>query len=381
MANKKKNETKLRTLFLSDETVKSFAQSLIGRGLIDRSSISAEKVKQEKAEFIDFLASAFSSVDSEKEAAISPATNFLQQCINKEHINKFTTNLVKFATTCKTAAEYGGDPILSVHSEILCLVLSAVGVTVVATAPETPVFTPEWDRLRTEIQDLFDEVRAALSEPPEIWDKLKSHWIRANVEARADNYPEANKIAGKVKTALLNLLKGPSSEDAPGKTPGLVDQLTEQAKGLVDCQFVATDGFTVSKIIEDSESWNDITRELVPATVMDSAAVLESLPPGGKCWCWLTGSSTHTPFLYLVPMIKDPGGASFQAELPRLYKRFKNSFEDAISGILARSKTNKLLLSSKDANAQQISDRINVLQEHYGVEFPAFQELMDAIMR
>ncbi len=144
---------------------------------------------------------------------------------------------------------------------------------------------------------------------------------------------------------------------------------------LVDCQLLDAAGGRVDRIIADSTLWAGVARSTVPGTIRATAAVLENLPVGGECWFWLAGGAADPPFLHLVPTEGDPDGAAFQAELPRLYRRFATSFADAIAGVMSRPTADRLLFSSRDARVQQFPAQVQALLDRYGVEFPALRAL------
>jgi hypothetical protein len=101
---------------------------------------------------------------------------------------------------------------------------------------------------------------------------------------------------------------------------------------------------------------------------------------GGECWFWLTASAANSAFLYLAPTAEDPEGVAFQAELPRLFRRFAHSFEDAITGVMSQPTAGRLLFSSNGTRAQHFAQKVEALSDRYGAEFPALRALSGAAL-
>ena len=151
---------------------------------------------------------------------------------------------------------------------------------------------------------------------------------------------------------------------------------------LVDCQFLVASGGLVDAVIAEPSLWKGVSRDPVPGTLLATAAILEALPVGGDCWFWITGgpSPSSTPFLHLLPTGDDPEGLAFQSALPRLYKRFPQSFSDAVSGLMSRPTVDRWLFSSQDERAPQFAAQLKALLDRYGAEFPALRALEGAVL-
>jgi len=150
---------------------------------------------------------------------------------------------------------------------------------------------------------------------------------------------------------------------------------------LVDCQLLVSSGGTVEEVIADPVLWQDVQRAEVPATMRATSAVLEALPLGGECWFWLTAATPEAVFLHLVPVVHDPEGEAFRAEIPGLFRRFGRSFEDAVSGVMSRFASDRLLFSAaKDVRAAAFPGQIKTLLDRYAAEFPALRALGGATL-
>lgn len=149
---------------------------------------------------------------------------------------------------------------------------------------------------------------------------------------------------------------------------------------LVDCELVVSAGSEVGAVIADPTLWQGIPRAEVPGTIRATASVLENLAVGGECWFWLTGSEANSAFLHLAPVAEDPEGAAFQAELPRLYARFPQSFADAITGVMSRPTASRLLFTTHDEGAGNFPGQVQALLDRYGSEFPALRALQGATL-
>jgi hypothetical protein len=104
---------------------------------------------------------------------------------------------------------------------------------------------------------------------------------------------------------------------------------------LAHCQFVRVQAGRVLDILENPELWSGIAAPAAPGTLAAAADTLDALIPGGSLWLWLTA---HAPggFLALAPVAGDRDGARFQAQMAGLYRRFPQSYRDAMTGTLAR---------------------------------------------
>jgi len=172
----------------------------------------------------------------------------------------------------------------------------------------------------------------------------------------------------------------------PGLYPEMLQQLARwvarehtahPALGrLVDCQLLDAEGGTVDRVIADPALWADVARDPVPGTIRATASVLADLPVSGECWFWLAGGPAEPPFLHLMPIADDPDGVAFQADLPRLYRRFPNAFANAVSGVMRRVTAERLLFISHDARVQQFPAQVKALLDRYGAEFPSLRALV-----
>jgi hypothetical protein len=146
---------------------------------------------------------------------------------------------------------------------------------------------------------------------------------------------------------------------------------------LADCRLlVGLD--VVEAVYEDPALWAGVVRQPVPGTIAATAAVLESLPDGGECWFWITGSVTERAFLFLAPMDEDPEGDAFRAELPRLYSRFPGSFHNAISGVMTRLAPDKLLFLTQDQRVFPFPAQVQSILDNYATEYPVLRSLAGA---
>jgi len=157
-----------------------------------------------------------------------------------------------------------------------------------------------------------------------------------------------------------------------------VDAHVEDYKALgrlVDCQLLVSSGVTIEEVIAEPALWAGVARAEVPGTIPATASVLAHLPVGGECWFWLTGGDGRAPFLHLVPVSDDADGTAFQAALPHLFKRFAQSFEDAVTGVMSQPSLGRLLFASKDAGGQAFPRQVKALLDQYGAEFSALRML------
>ena len=146
---------------------------------------------------------------------------------------------------------------------------------------------------------------------------------------------------------------------------------------LADCRLLLGLDI-VEEVYEDPALWASVARQPVPGTISATAALLESLPEGGECWFWITGSGSERAFLHLAPIDEDPEGAVFRAELPRLYSRFPGSFHDAVSGVMTRVAGDKLLFLTQDERRFPFPAQVQSLLDNYATEYPALRSLAGA---
>jgi len=105
---------------------------------------------------------------------------------------------------------------------------------------------------------------------------------------------------------------------------------------LANCQFVRVQAGQVLEVLEDPELWSGIAAPRAPGTLAAAGAALAALAPGESLWLWLTAQAPEGGFLALAPVAGDEEGATFQAEVAGLYRRFPDSYRDAVTGALTR---------------------------------------------
>lgn len=114
---------------------------------------------------------------------------------------------------------------------------------------------------------------------------------------------------------------------------------------LANCQFVRVDAGQALDVLEDPAAWSGIVAPTAPGTLAAAAATLAALSPGGSLWLWLTARTREGGFLALAPVAGDEDGAAFQAQLAGFYRRFPDSYLDAVTGTLRREPGGALRLA------------------------------------
>jgi len=122
----------------------------------------------------------------------------------------------------------------------------------------------------------------------------------------------------------------------------LADWVRQQAAAcpalarLADCQFVRVHAGQVLEVSQDPELWSGIVPPPAPGTLAAAAAALAALQPGEALWLWLTAEAPEDGFLALAPTAGDEEGAAFETQVASFYRRFPDSYRDAVTGTLTR---------------------------------------------
>jgi hypothetical protein len=156
-----------------------------------------------------------------------------------------------------------------------------------------------------------------------------------------------------------------------------------QAPGLTrlwNCRLLRTDGGIVKQVIEDPALWADVPRPVVPGTLAETAFLLEQLKGGEECWFWLTAHANDGPFLGLARLDADPDGADFKERVAGFYKRFPNSFQDALTGLVRRLPSGEVLFSTQDAHVEQWPAAIQALLDKQAAAHPGLKALAGAAL-
>ncbi len=164
---------------------------------------------------------------------------------------------------------------------------------------------------------------------------------------------------------------------------GLVRRNAAQAPGLTrlwNCRLLRTAGGRVDQVIEDPALWAGVARPVVPGTLGETAALLQQLRDGEEAWFWMTAAGNDGPFLGLVRTEVDPEGVEFQERRATFYKRFPNSFRDALSGVMRRLPSGELLFSTQDARVDHWPDAIQALLARQVAAYPGLAALAGAAL-
>ncbi len=104
MGTKKQNVTQLEksSVLGQDASVKDLASLLINNKVLNKAGLTADKVKGQKDQFIQFLAGAFSSTATDVEQAAMAGFWFLKKSKNKADVKNFVLNVVSLATELAT---------------------------------------------------------------------------------------------------------------------------------------------------------------------------------------------------------------------------------------------------------------------------------------
>ena len=156
-----------------------------------------------------------------------------------------------------------------------------------------------------------------------------------------------------------------------------------QAPGLNrlwGCQLLRTGGGVVNQIFEAPALWADVPRPVVPGTLGETAALLQQLANGEECWFWMTAAGNDGPFLGVARTDADPEGVEFKERTASFYKRFPNSFADALAGVVRRLPSGELLFSTQDARVDHWPGAIQALLASQAAAHPGLAALAGAAL-
>jgi hypothetical protein len=157
-----------------------------------------------------------------------------------------------------------------------------------------------------------------------------------------------------------------------GRHPGLAR--------LWNCQLLRTSGGRVQQVIEDAGLWAGVPRPVAPGTLGEAASLLERLGDGQEYWFWATAAGNDGPFLGLSPVAADPDGTAFRERVAAFYKRFPESFRDALSGVVRRVPGGGLLFSTKDARVDHWPALARSLAERHAGAHPGLAPVAEAAL-
>ncbi len=127
-----------------------------------------------------------------------------------------------------------------------------------------------------------------------------------------------------------------------GLMPELADWVRQQAAAcpalarLAGCQFALVEGGRVVDVLEAPALWDGVAAPPAPGTLAAAAAALAALAPGEAQWLWLTAAAPGGGFVALAPVAGDAAGAAFAAQVAGFYRRFPDSYRDAVTGTVRR---------------------------------------------
>lgn len=147
---------------------------------------------------------------------------------------------------------------------------------------------------------------------------------------------------------------------------------------LSGCQLLRTGGGKVIGAIEDAALWQGLAAPAGPATLSETAALLESFEPGEQRWFWLTPSGNGEPFVTLADTAADPDGLRFQERIAALYRRFPGSYDDAIAGVMRRLPGGQVVWSSEDARVDAWPAAVRALVQRHAGDHPALRALAES---
>jgi hypothetical protein len=149
---------------------------------------------------------------------------------------------------------------------------------------------------------------------------------------------------------------------------------------LSGCEFLITSGGQVASVLADADAWAGIERTPVVGTLAESARLLASLTSDTGCWFWLTSAGPDHPFLDLATMESDPAGERFAVRTGHNYRRFAESFKDAISGVLQLDADGQPVFITQEPRVDHWPALIRNLAAQAQDVHPAFAVLSDAML-
>jgi len=144
---------------------------------------------------------------------------------------------------------------------------------------------------------------------------------------------------------------------------------------LANCQFVRAQAGRVLEVLEAPELWSGIEAPPAKGTLAAAVAALADLPPGQALWLWLTARAPGGGFLALAPVAGDAAGAAFQAQMAGFYRRFPESYQDAVTGTLTREPGGGLRISWHGAAPGAAQTIAAIVRRESGL-----QPLADAVL-
>ena len=157
-----------------------------------------------------------------------------------------------------------------------------------------------------------------------------------------------------------------------GQHPGLAR--------LWNCQLLRTAEGSVREVLEDVSVWNDVPRPIAPGTLAETASLLEKISGETEAWFWMTAAGNNGPFLGLARADTDADGVEFKERVAAFYKRFPDSFKDALTGLVRRLPSGELLFSSQDASVDHWPGVIHALVERQATAYPGLAPLAGATL-